>query len=76
MTKIRNYSGFRAINELDTTGTYLDRNRNKYAQAEYPKFRKMFGKVFKDAPNQANKNRFDIIDNFIKNFEKNKMVIR
>ena len=50
MTKIRNYSGFRAINELDTTGTYLDRNRNKYAQAEYPKFRKMFGKVFKDAP--------------------------
>jgi hypothetical protein len=50
MTKIRNYSGFRSINELDTTGTYLDRNRNKYAQAEYPKFRKMFGKVFKDAP--------------------------
>ena len=50
MTKIRSYSGFRSINELDTTGTYLDRNRNKYAQAEYPKFRKMFGKVFKDAP--------------------------
>ena len=50
MKKIISYSGFRAINELDTTGTYLDRNRNKYAQAEYPKFRKMFGKVFKDAP--------------------------
>ena len=48
--KIRSYSGFRSINELDTTGTYLDRSRNKYAQAEYPKFRKMFGKVFKDAP--------------------------
>ena len=50
MTKIRSYSGFRSINELDTTGTYLDRSRNKYAQAEYPKFRKMFGKVFKDSP--------------------------
>lgn len=50
MTKIRSYSEFRAINELDTTGTYLDRSRNKYAQADYPKFRKMFGKVFKDAP--------------------------
>mgnify|MGYP000482405595 CR=1 FL=1 len=50
MTKIRSYSGFRVINELDTTGTYLDRSRNKYAQAEYPKFRKMFGKVFKDSP--------------------------
>ena len=50
MKKIISYSGFRSINELDTTGTYLDRSRNKYAQAEYPKFRKMFGKVFKDAP--------------------------
>jgi len=50
MTKIRSYSGFRSINELDTTGTYLDRSRNKYAQADYPKFRKMFGKVFKDSP--------------------------
>lgn len=50
MKKIRSYSEFRAINELDTTGTYLDRSRNKYAQADYPKFRKMFGKVFGDAP--------------------------
>ena len=50
MKKIINYSGFRSINELDTTGTYLDRSREKYAQAAYPKFRKMFGKVFKDAP--------------------------
>jgi hypothetical protein len=32
--------------------------------------------VFKDAPNLDNKKRFDRIDNFIKNFEKNKMVIR
>jgi hypothetical protein len=50
MKKIINYSGFRSINELDTTGTYLDRSREKYAQAAYPKLRKMFGKVFKDAP--------------------------
>jgi hypothetical protein len=50
MKKITNYSGFRAINELDTTGTYLDRGRERFAQTEYPKFRKMFGKVFTDAP--------------------------
>lgn len=35
-----------------------------------------FLEVFKDSPNQNNKTRFDKIDNFIKNFEKNKMVIR
>ena len=50
MKKITNYSGFRAINELDTTGTYLDRGRERFTQTEYPKFRKMFGKVFTDAP--------------------------
>lgn len=51
MKKIANYSGFvQSINELDTTGTYLDRGRERYAQTEYPKFRQMFGKVFKDAP--------------------------
>jgi len=51
MKKITSYSGFvQAINELDTTGTYLDRSRERFAQHEYPKFRKMFGKVFADAP--------------------------
>jgi hypothetical protein len=50
MKKIANYSVFRAINELDTTGTYLSGGRERYAQTEYPKFRQMFGKVFADAP--------------------------
>jgi hypothetical protein len=35
-----------------------------------------FLEVFKDAPNDSNKKRFDRIDKFIRNFEKNKMVIR
>jgi hypothetical protein len=49
-----------------------------YLGLGYPRIEgyQAFLEVFKDAPNQANKNRFDIIDNFIKNFEKNKMVIR
>jgi hypothetical protein len=51
MRKIRSYSGFiKAINELDTTDTYLSNVNTNYAQSDYPKFRKIFGKVFKDAP--------------------------
>jgi hypothetical protein len=49
-----------------------------YLGLGYPRIEgyQAFLEVFKDAPNQNNKKRFDRIDNFIKNFEKNKMVIR
>jgi hypothetical protein len=49
-----------------------------YLGLGYPRIEgyQAFLEVFKDAPNQNNKIRFDRIDNFIKNFEKNKMVIR
>lgn len=49
-----------------------------YLGLGYPRIEgyQAFLEVFKDAPSQQNKVRYDIIDNFIKNFEKNKMVIR
>jgi len=49
-----------------------------YLGLGYPRIEgyQAFLEVFKDAPNENNKKRFDKIDNFIKNFEKNKMVIR
>jgi hypothetical protein len=49
-----------------------------YLGLGYPRIEgyQAFLEVFKDAPNLDNKKRFDRIDNFIKNFEKNKMVIR
>lgn len=53
MRKIKTYSGFISVNELDTSGTYLDRDFAKYDESEYSKFRKIFGKVFNDAPNTS-----------------------
>jgi len=49
-----------------------------YLGLGYPRIEgyQAFLEVFKDATNQNNKKSFDRIDNFIKNFEKNKMVIR
>jgi hypothetical protein len=49
-----------------------------YLGLGYPRIEgyQAFLEVFKDSPNLDNKKRFDRIDNFIKNFEKNKMVIR
>ena len=49
-----------------------------YLGLGYPRIEgyQAFLEVFKDAPSNQNKVRYDIIDNFIKNFEKNKMVIR
>jgi hypothetical protein len=49
-----------------------------YLGLGYPRIEgyQAFLEVFKDAPNESNKKRFDRIDNFIRNFEKNKMVIR
>ena len=49
-----------------------------YLGLGYPRIEgyQAFLEVFKDAPNENNKKRFDKIDNFIRNFEKNKMVIR
>jgi hypothetical protein len=49
-----------------------------YLGLGYPRIEgyKAFYKVFMDAPSEANGKRFQRIDNFIRNFEKNKMVIR
>ena len=49
-----------------------------YLGLGYPRIEgyQAFLEVFKDAPSNQNKVRYDIIDNFIKNFEKNKMIIR
>jgi hypothetical protein len=49
-----------------------------YLGLGYPRIEgyQAFLEVFKDSPSVQNKKRFDIIDNFIKNFEKQKMVIR
>ena len=49
-----------------------------YLGLGYPRIEgyQAFLEVFKDAPNESNKKRFDRIDKFIRNFEKNKMVIR
>lgn len=49
-----------------------------YLGLGYPRIEayQAFLEVFKDAPNEANKKRFDLIDQFIKDFEKNKMIIR
>jgi hypothetical protein len=68
---------------------YVNENMNDESEADinglliylglgYPRIEgyQAFLEVFKDAPSQDNKKRFDRIDNFIKNFEKNKMVIR
>jgi hypothetical protein len=49
-----------------------------YLGLGYPRIEgyQAFLEVFKDAPNESNKKRFDRIDAFIRNFEKNKMVLR
>jgi hypothetical protein len=49
-----------------------------YLGLGYPRIEgyEAFYKVFMDAPSEANGKRFQRIDNFIRNFEKNKMVIR
>jgi hypothetical protein len=49
-----------------------------YLGLGYPRIEvfQAFLDVFKDAPNESNKKRFDRIDAFIRNFEKNKMVLR
>jgi hypothetical protein len=49
-----------------------------YLGLGYPRIEgyQAFLEVFKDAPNDSNKKRFDRIDKFIRNFENNKMVIR
>jgi len=49
-----------------------------YLGLGYPRIEgyQAFLEVFKDAPSKNNKKRFDRIDSFIRNFEKNKMVIR
>ena len=68
---------------------YVNKNMDDESEADinglliylglgYPRIEgyQAFLEVFKDAPNESNKKRFDRIDNFIRNFEKNKMVIR
>jgi hypothetical protein len=49
-----------------------------YLGLGYPRIEgyEAFYTVFMDAPSEGNKKRFERIDNFIRNFEKNKMVIR
>lgn len=49
-----------------------------YLGLGYPRIEgyEAFYTVFMDAPSEANGKRFQRIDNFIRNFEKNKMVIR
>jgi hypothetical protein len=49
-----------------------------YLGLGYPRIEafQAFLEVFKDSPSQQNKKRYDRINNFIRNFEKNKMVIR
>ena len=49
-----------------------------YLGLGYPRIEgyQAFLEVFKDAPNESNKKRFDRINAFIRNFEKNKMVLR
>lgn len=48
-----------------------------YLGLGYPRIEayEAFIEVFKDAPSLENKKRFDVIDRFIKNFEKDKMVL-
>lgn len=48
-----------------------------YLGLGYPRIEayQAFLEVFKDAPSEQNKMRYDTIDRFIKNFEKNKMVL-
>lgn len=49
-----------------------------YLGLGYPRIEafQAFLEVFKDTPSEQNKKRYDRINNFIRNFEKNKMVIR
>jgi len=49
-----------------------------YLGLGYPRIEgyQAFLEVFKDAPSEENKKRFDVIDRFIQNFEKDKMVLR
>lgn len=49
-----------------------------YLGLGYPRIEayQAFIQVFKNAPSEANKRRFDTIDAFIKNFEKDKMIFR
>jgi len=68
---------------------YLNENMDDETEADinglliylglgYPRIEgyRAFLEVFKDAPNEGNKNRYDKIDKFIRDFEKNKMVLR
>jgi hypothetical protein len=68
---------------------YVNENQDDESEADlnglliylglgYPRIEayQAFLDVFEGAPSQANKNRFDVIDKFIKNFEKNKIVFK
>jgi hypothetical protein len=67
---------------------YLNENINDEVEADlnglliylglgYPRIEgyQAFLEVFKDSPSMQNKNRYDIINNFIRDFEKQKMVM-
>ena len=68
---------------------YVNKNPNDESEADlnglliylglgYPRIEgyQAFLEVFKDSPTQQNKDRYDKIDSFIRNFEKNNMVIK
>jgi len=68
---------------------YLNENMDDESEADinglliylglgYPRIEgyQAFLEVFKDSPNEQNKKRFDRIDAFIQNFEKNKMILQ
>lgn len=68
---------------------YLNENMNDETEADinglliylglgYPRIEgyQAFAEVFKDSPSEQNGKRFQRIDNFIRNFEKNKMILQ
>jgi hypothetical protein len=66
------------LNEDMTDETEADLNALLiYLALGYPRIEgyQAFLEVFKSTPTQSNKERYDIIDEFIRNFEKKKMVI-